>query len=44
MVVEDELEMVVDVVLVVAGVAKSISRLILKAVGLRDSEPGHKTS
>ena len=39
MIVEDELEVVVDVVLVVAGVAKPVSRLILNTVGIRDCEP-----
>ena len=45
-VVEDELEVVVDVVLVVADVSKSISRLILNTVGIRDCEPlkRHKKS
>ena len=38
-IVEDELEVVVDVVLVVADVSKSISRLILNTVGIRDCEP-----
>ena len=45
-IVEDELEVVVDVVLVVAHVSKSISRLILNTVGIRDCEPlmKHKKS
>ena len=39
MIVENKLEMVVDVVLIVAGVAKSISRLVLDTVGVWHSEP-----
>ena len=38
-IVEDELEVIVDVVLVVADVAKSISRLILNTVSIGDCEP-----